>query len=272
MTFSHSFANRIDKLESKTDVIKFLDNKVNWEWKPPVFFEDILVDSLPYGKNNFFKVDLDNNGLTDLIINGRYLFVITDNNKGKYAVHFIDKGRSSLDKYTLINIIKVDNSPAILVKGYNEFTKAPKQNAKTDTLIFKFDHFIEYNIHYSKTRITEINFSTNCQWGANFNMNIKQDRSAEYINYITDSTFHKLKCFIDSAKYERLNDIINYINLNSLKGKYSVNWDYDQESLIEIKFENGHSKSIEDYGSIGTFGLECLYDHIFDLRKNCRWK
>jgi hypothetical protein len=62
------------------------------------------------------------------------------------------------------------------------------------------------------------------------------------------------------------------LKLTSLKDEYSVNWTDDQTSTLEIKFNNGQIKRISDYGMIGTFGLEHIYDQLFALRKTQKWK
>lgn len=65
--------------------------------------------------------------------------------------------------------------------------------------------------------------------------------------------------------------MINYIQLSSLKGRYRVNWTDDQTAKLEIKFNDGQVKEISDYGMIGTFGLDLLYEKFFTLRKTQEW-
>lgn len=77
---------------------------------------------------------------------------------------------------------------------------------------------------------------------------------------------------IDDAHYRQLTAMINYVKLRSLKNKYAVRWTDDQTVSLEIKYNNGLVKKIEDYGAIGTFGLECLYNQLFALRNTQDWK
>jgi hypothetical protein len=106
LTINYAKAQDIDSLKTTEDVQTFLEQKVDTAWNKYDFFETTgTKDTSKYGKGNFFKLDLDNNGLTDLLINGKYFFAITDNGKGNYESHFIDRGTFMLDKHTLKNII-----------------------------------------------------------------------------------------------------------------------------------------------------------------------
>ncbi len=61
------------------------------------------------------------------------------------------------------------------------------------------------------------------------------------------------------------------MTINSTKDKYAVNWTDDQASILEITFDNGKVKKIYDYGLIGTFGLDRVYQLLFKLRENQKW-
>ena len=98
---------------------------------------------LNIGKGNFFKLDLDNNGLTDLLINGKYFFAITDNGKGNYESHFIDRGTFMFDKHILKNIIYTDKRPLLEIGSYSEYNFGDNDNTKSDTLVLIYGDFYE---------------------------------------------------------------------------------------------------------------------------------
>jgi hypothetical protein len=52
-----------------------------------------------------------------------------------------------------------------------------------------------------------------------------------------------------------------------LKDNYNVNWTVDQTGYLNVFFENGDEKQIEDYGMVGTFELSILYDFLFEQRE-----
>lgn len=273
MSAKQTLANGIDSLKTKDDVQKFIV-KVNPDWKDYDFFEETNKnDTSAYGKGKFFKLDLDNNGLTDLVINGKYLFAITDNGNGHYETHFIDRGAFMNCRYTLKNIIYKNKTPLLVIKKVNEFNFEEDSNIKMDTLVFKFNDFYEYNPTSDNLKVEEINFSTSGCFGTCpiFQLNIKADRTAKYDAQRFNSDTGKFKTIIDTASYSNLLQAINYIELTSLKDNYEVNWTDDQTATLEIKFNNGQTKKISDYGMIGTFGLEGLYNQLFDLRKTQKW-
>ena len=102
LTVNSTFANDIDNLQTIEEVQKFLVEKkvvvIGWNLTP----KNMTTDTSSFGKGKFFKIDLDNNGLTDLVVNGEYLFSVHDIGNGKYQCYFIDNFGNP---YTLTNII-----------------------------------------------------------------------------------------------------------------------------------------------------------------------
>ncbi|MGZ4055466.1 MAG: DUF6438 domain-containing protein [Bacteroidia bacterium] len=275
LTVKLSVANDIDKLKTNEDVQNFLRQKVDTAWKKYDFFEVAgQKDTSAYGKGKFFKLDLDNNGLTDLIVNGKYFFAVTDNGNGHYDSHFIDRGTFMLDKHTLKNIVYKDKTPLLLICSFSEYSLGKFDNSITDTLALKFGEFYEYNPTPDNFKIEDIIFSTSPCYGTCpiFELTIKADRTAKYDAQEYNDKKGKFKTTLDSTSYDKLVQTINYIKLTSLKNKYSVNWTDDQTATLEVKFNNGQIKKITDYGEIGTFGLEHLYDQLFALRKTQKWQ
>ncbi len=274
LTVNLTVANDIDNLKTVYDVQKFLVEKVNKKWKSYKLIENNTTDTSVYGKGKFFKIDLDNNGLTDLVINGKRLFAVTDNGKGQYESHIIDRGAFDLDKYTLTNIIYNDKTPLLIICAYFEYEHRLRDDAKPDTLVFKFDDFIEYNPIPDTLVIEEINFSTSGCYGTCpiFELVIKSDRSSTYNAIEYNKKKGIFKSIIDTVSYNKLLSTLNYIKIASLNDKYHVSWTDDQTVTLEIKYNNGQTKKISDYGSIGTFGLENLYNQLFALRRTQKWK
>ena len=275
LTANLTLANDIDKLQTNNDVQKFLEEKVNPKWKDEIFFEKTeQEDTSAFGKGKFFKMDLDNNGLTDLIVNGTYFFAVTDKGNGNYESHFIDRGSFMLDKHTLKNIVYKHKTPLLIIGNYNEYNFGNNTDTKIDTIVLKFGEFYEYNSTPDNFKIEEISFSTSRCYGTCpvFKLTIKADRTAKYDAIEYNDKKGKFKTVLDTATFNTLLQTINYLKLTSLKDEYSVNWTDDQTSTLEIKFNNGQTKKISDYGMIGTFGLEHLYDQLFALRKTQKWK
>lgn len=274
MTANLAIANDIDNLKTIDDVQKFLVAKVNKKWKDYTIIESNPSDTSSFGKGKFFKIDLDNNGLTDIVINGIYFLAVTDNGNSKYESHFIDRGAFNHDKYTLINIIYKDKNPLLLIKGYDEYKNRTDSSSITDTLIFKYGDFMEYNSMTNNLKVEEINFSTSGCYGTCpiFELSIKADQTATYHAIKYNNEKGKFKTIIDTISYNNLVQTINYIKLTTLKNDYRVGFTDNQTVTLEIRYNNGQIKKITDYGLIGTFGLENLYRQLFGLRETQKWE
>src|SRR5688500_16503756 len=87
-----AFANEIDDLKTFADVTQFLKAKVL-----PKTFESVILDpvkantSTRFGKHSFHKLDLDGNGLTDLVVDGYYFLAVIDQGKGKHDLQSLDR-------------------------------------------------------------------------------------------------------------------------------------------------------------------------------------
>lgn len=272
-----SATNDIDFLKCNDDVQDFLVKKVYKGWKGTNFFGASGGDTSVYGKNGFLKLDLNNDGHTDLLINGEYFFAVTADGNEKYSTHFIDRGAFTLDKYTLTDIIYKDKTPLIVIKRFarEPYRITPQQDTtKKDTLLLKFGQLIEYNSSPDKFSINEINFKTLGCFGSCpvFEMSIKASGISDYnaINY--NDKKGRFKTRIDTASFNKLCATINYLNLRTIKDSYSVGWTDDRTMELEIKYNNGEVKKIQDYGGIGTFGLQNLYSQFYALRTTQKWK
>ncbi|MDX5513115.1 MAG: hypothetical protein LPK01_12945 [Hymenobacteraceae bacterium] len=90
LTIKISVANEIDNLKTQKDVHQFLIDKFDKDFYDLFLLIDDPNASSAYSKGKFFKIDLDNNGLSDLVVNGRYLLIVIDNGKGKFQSHIIN--------------------------------------------------------------------------------------------------------------------------------------------------------------------------------------
>jgi hypothetical protein len=269
----YSSVNKIDSLKTIDDVERFVASLDSAYY--PHFYKTDNIDKSTY-ENKFFKIDLDNNGLTDILINVTFLFAVTANEDRTYGIHLIGSGGRDL----LSNILFLNKTPLIVIKYLDGIIVSPR----IDTLIFKFNDFIEFNKSPDNLKIEEIRFSATACFGPCpvFDLTIKADRSVIYEakqnNYIFKAkkvareTKGRYNAIIDTATFNNLIQTINYINLSSLKNDYHVLWSDAESVEIEIKFNDGNIKKIKDYGKRGTFGLVNLYNQLFALRNTQRWK
>ena len=81
--------NAIDNLKTDDDVRAFLKTLVKVKIVPDLLATDKDGHNEKLAKTKFLKIDLNNDGLTDLLVNGYYFFAVVDNGKGKFHLCFI---------------------------------------------------------------------------------------------------------------------------------------------------------------------------------------
>lgn len=144
-------------------------------------------------------------------------------------------------------------------------------NAKSriDTLIYKYGGFIEKN-KLASYDISEIEYYTSSGWtgiSPVYKLKILRNGNATFVA-ISDSP----KKIIPPTKANKdtvqsIVDLIQHVNIKTLKNKYQVTWFDDTTIYLKIIFRDRTIKEIEDYGMIGTFGLNQLYQLLFSLNK-----
>lgn len=270
----HCKANEIDRLKTVEDVNTFLKNKSKNK-KIDYFGETKWDTSGQVINEKFLKIDLNDDGLTDLIVNGTYLFVVLDMSNNDFSFHFIDSGAFLLRKYLLARIDSSGNQPMMIVKSYDEEAKYEKKAVKPtyDTLLIKYDGLTEYHRYSDSLGISKLSFSTTMCFGTCpvFELVILADGTAQYnaIKYNPEQGNFEGK--IDSKLLAKLFGLVEYLNLRDLRDRYQVNWTDDQTCNLKVEYKNGVTKSIQDYGLVGTFGLQRLYNMLFALRASQTW-
>lgn len=263
-------ANEIDKLKTIEDVNLFLKKVIGKKWDGSFF--DVKPDSASKALQiKFFKLDINNDGLTDLILNGENIVAVVDNGKGDYDFHLVNEdGGMTFKKFALIGVDTI--KPAkIIIKAYYR-VRVP-QPAVLDTLIVKFGGFIEYNRNIDSSKVAKISFSTTPCFGECpiFDLFMQSDGTAEYIAHEYNTEKGRFNGIVEAEKRNEILSLVVYINLRNLNNNYKVNWTDDQACTLTVKYKGGAIKTIYDYGKQGTFGLRQLYHLLFSLRKSQEW-
>lgn len=266
------FANEIDKLHTNIEVNNFINKRILKEELDENMLDEDLIKSLPYGKNKFHKLDIDKNGLTDLIVDGKELFVVTDKGNSEYGIYPID-GPSEFYKFTLTAIVYRDKIPALVVRRYDNFENKIGGKETERTLIHKFEDFVEYNSKPDNFKIEEIKFSTSGCYGTCpiFEITIKNSKTAFYDAKNFNEVKGEFNGTIDAASYDKLIKTINYVGLLKLNDEFDAPWTDDQTVTLEVKYDGGKIKRISDYGTVGSFGLSSLYNQLYTLRRTQTW-
>jgi hypothetical protein len=266
------FGNSIDELQTAQDVNLFLQ-KAFPKYGGALLDENAAVTS-DYGKNKFYKLDLDGNGLTDLLVDGCELAAVLNTDGENYTYHDLDIGSSDVYGSTVVNITRQVDVPILVLRGFNSESKVTLAKETEKNVLFKFGEFIEYNPEPDKFRIQKIAFETTGCLGTCPVLEIKIDerRRATYNAIHFNERNGKFRGMIDPPVFNKLVDTINYIGLKKLKDEYAVGHTDAQGATLTITYDNGQVRKIEDYGMVGCFGLANLYNQLFDLRNTQKWR
>jgi len=118
-----------------------------------------------------------------------------------------------------------------------------------------------------------------------YKMTINPDRTAvleaEHFNFskgFSKGEFDKeregtFKTTIKEADYNKLTALLDDLNIKNLNNKYGERNVTDlPTSYLRIKFTDGTSKTVEDYGKNGTEKLVTVYQFFEDLKHNQQWQ
>jgi hypothetical protein len=281
--------NYIDSIKNAkqiTDLLFKIDNryqgfKVNQTLQYDSLFSEIscerISDSLKV--KAWQKCDFDNNGLSDLLVVGtwsnHYIICILDKGQNKYEMKPITR---RIFQECTFPVVENDKINYYFKSYYKQENRHEPGKLEHITLIYKFGDFIEENLFPSSHQIEKIEYSTTGCFGSCpiFSLIMNSNRNAgwhaEQFNKINNKEIiGNLTAIITEEKYNEIVQLLNYINFEKLNDNYAVTWTDDQTSVLKITYDNGKTKSIRDYGLIGTFGLDRIYQLLFELRQNQNW-
>ena len=287
--------SKIDKLNSKEDVENLIHsfdkNYEKFSLKPINEFKSSygeneyckrIADSLNITKS-FYKADFNNDGYTDLLAIGDYynfnIFIVMNNRNDSLKINRLT--RRSFQECTFPKII---NDTII---RYYQMTQPdwrenkPKRSLKFVDLVYKYGDFIEYNPKVKDYSIQKIEYQTTMCFGTCPKFFISIDKNKQGIfkaeSYNKETRESKkvitgtFETILKESSFKEIINLLNYIDFPNLKDNYAVSWTDDQTSTLTITYGNGQVKKIRDYGLIGTYGLDRLYQILFELRFNQDW-
>ena len=280
--------NTISQLQNTEEVENFihtLDKRYN-NFKVDVTlmnFEKKCPDLYNMAKPESWQTsDIDNNGSSDFLVIGTVsgapvIICVVDTGYNNYVIKKMN--RRTFEDCSYPTLKTVNNENVICYYHYNYTNKEeetkPQNTIEIDTLTYKFGDLVELNSNLQNYKIEKIECTTTACFGSCpvFSMTIDVTTgNAQYSGTKFNKRNGQYSTKINENNLQELIGLLNYTNFPELKDKYAVNWSEDQTSKLIITYDGGKTKTISDYGLLGTFGLNRVYDLIFKLRENQYWK
>jgi hypothetical protein len=288
--FHFSFATEIDKLTTTEDVVAFV-RKVNPDFANDKFQirpTEVIAKDLACGGvfkdwniRNWEKTDLNNDGLTDLLIipywSGYHSYLIIDKGNEEFRLHQVFTGYSEECEFSKPFRIGTKNYLKIYQKSLEMISLSDEKVViRIDTLTFNYDQLVELNDQSADYKIRSVELKqTGSDVGSPvFSIKIDNEGLTEYDRetfFVHKekgiSTFPKgiFKKDLGREIFIGLEEILRYIRVKELKNSYSVPWFHAPSGTLTVEFENGEVKKISDYGLQGTFGLKAVYSRLTEI-------
>lgn len=280
-------ANEIDNLKTDKQVLTFIKKlspknerigETNFEARYSYDKKtQKTADSL--GVKNWVKIDFDKNGETDLIVFNLYdlqqiVAVFSINGEYKKVNSSLGVGSKYLLTYPIIKNIEGKN--LILIYLQDEIRKTPRHiddeifysSLECDTIQYANGMFLNYYRDLEKHSIESISIkSTNNDVGGEMNMEIDfinlkdscfkmegyRELAEKYTYKLTNEEILRVKYLLEKSNFRRLND-----NFRLLMEHYQLYY-------IEIIYDNGKVKKIEDTGGVVNYNFAEIYNMIYNF-------
>jgi len=261
------FVTKIDSLNSEVEIINFIKEKFPEVESKSISLNAALPDFAVESQAPRWSLnDIDGNGYKDLLVNLNldhtfYTYVIFADSS-KFSICSINSIWDFAGSFS--RFVTIKNEPAILLSGY-----AMGNTLTTDTLVYKYDSFVEYNSQASNNRVNKIEMHLSAS-------GVESDHFPNinaFIDFTTDSSScHKwfsnpsYKDFIytiGKADIHKILNILRYADLNKIKRRKVDSGKSDQPSSRMRIFTDKKTLAISDYGLEGSYTLKELYKLVY---------
>lgn len=255
-----------------------------------------LVNTYKVNKN-FYKTDFDKNGYTDLLVMGRWEYLVPGSpNQKRYIENFyviMNFGHKpakvlNIGRGSILPILKKINGNNFLdlhrqVRDYDYSGSSVKVAHDSVTVLqWATIGFAEYNPTPKDYNIETIQFFRGPCFGhcPMYEFAIHKDGSALFYadqNNFTDE-YNTCRSDVVYSSHIRVKDLsnliyfLNYLDFPTLEHSFSIGGSDMSKALLIITYDNGKVKKISDYGLSGTYGLRTLYAFMQELRFNQKWR
>ena len=230
------------------------------------------------------KADFDKNGFTDLLVIGMLgkfpvVLSLMGSAGDKISMYIIT--RHFLRTCSIAQVIFEDDNTLVEFKYFNSYAYVrDNEVVKSVKLAFKFSDFIEYNPTPKKYNIEKIEYTMGAGGDplSSFSMEIDSNRKARYIMENPDflsrrhNQYISFNGMIPNIIHDEIAGLLNYSDFPNLNDSYAVTATDNSTGLLKITFDGGKIKTIKDYGLVGTYSLNRIYQIMDSLKGNIVWK
>jgi len=281
-------ANEIDGLKTDKQVLTFIeklspkDERIEETRFYARYSHDKKMqktaDSL--GVKNWVKIDFDQNGETDLIVFNStkfsYNMLVVMSINGKFKILYPS---NSGIRYHLVYPLARRNKHKnlILIYHQDEIINRPSYiddetfytSLACDTIHYENGMFLNYYPNLEKHSIESISIrSTNNDVGGEMNMEIDfinlkdscfklegyRELAEKYTYKLTNEELLRVKYLLEKSNFSKLNDNLRY------------GMEHYQHYQIEIFYDNGKVKKIEDKGGVVNYNFAEIYDMMYNFK------
>jgi len=223
---------------------------------------------------NWERFDFNGDGRNDLFAYGHqadyFVIIIIDNGDGTYKpLHIYNR---NFYECTIAKPVHINHVPLLLYNGKTVIGFNEGEHWTTDTLVYKYGDFVEYNKRPSLYHITSIKFETH--GGMNPEPDSYPPRTLQ-ISAISDSATFTLfyqqkpkevhKTRLDKNAVQQITGLLGYLSIKKAPPYYySGAMDAGQDELT-VTFSNGSTKTITDGGDSAWFGFTYLESIFYKM-------
>jgi len=282
--------NKLDSISQPAEVealVASLDKRfAKFRVNTALTFEDDYCLKLPKAASAIVKTDLDNNGSTDMLVFGMLerkpvIIAIIDAGNNTHALKNIT--RSFSRRCSTAEVIREDQKTLVEYFYFKQpvwtYDSAHAVGAtrlihkiESSKLIYKFDDFVEYNKSPQNHQIEKIKYK---QGG--FSIEIFSNETARYKTTGYDPLRGRgmfnawFNSTLKESEWSELTGLLNYLDFTNLADKYYISGSHYATGILEIIYDDGKVKTINDDGLMGTFGLNRVYQMMNALKNNQAW-
>ena len=282
---------QIEKLTSPDEILQFvrkvapdygsISSKMGFRRIKQTSFDSLAK---AYHLQSFEKVDLDGNGLTDLVFNGsRYSYSQSDSFAEPLSLAILSFGKDSfvvrdlsLDLFQDIaaHIVQIDGKPYIQTIRVTQHRIDTGYYAEydIDTLAWKLNAFIEKKPPV-KRKIAQIEYNSwnGLAFWTNITLRIVNDSVRLKKQRLEGRGGGVYLTRLDFNTAQRLYGLLDAIDFANLKDSFSIGAFDATTGTLKISYDDGQTKMITDYGTCGTYGLAELHNLLYGLTETQPW-